>query len=130
MNQLGSAYDVITVSFGDAIASGIDPTLINIVESMGPLGASLTVANALAYSATVVLLIMRAAAALPGFAAALVCDLTGWVMYSTQSTYDFWAASSHQIDDWVANGLLLVCLIGLIILRQAGGLPRRLGKLR
>jgi len=94
---------------------------------MGSLGAALTIANAVAYSTTVGLLIFRMALALPVYAAALLFDLTGWVMYSTQTVYDFWAESTYQLSDWVANGLLLVCLIGLIILRQAGALPRRLG---
>ncbi|RKQ96580.1 MULTISPECIES: hypothetical protein [Maricaulis] len=126
LTQLGSATRVLIIKFGDAVSAGIDPTLVIIVDNMGMFGAALTVANAVAYSGAVALLVMRMSAALPVYAAALVFDLTGWVIYSTHSLYDFWSDSSNQIEDWVANGLLLVGLIGLIILRQAGALPKRL----
>ena len=126
VNQLASAYEVLVVTFGDAVSAGIDPTLIIIVDNMGPIAALLTIANATAYTATVALLLFRFSLALPVYAAALAFDLTGWIIYSTQSVYDHWAESTYQLSDWVANGLLLVCLIGVIILRQTGGLPRRI----
>lgn len=129
-NQLSSAANVLAVKFGDAISAGIDPSLIIIVEAMGPFLVLLTVANAICYTASTVLLAARFSAALPVFAAAVVFDLTGWVVYSSNATYDFWAASTPAPADWIANGLLLAGLIVMIILRQAGAIPRRLIKNR
>jgi len=125
-NQLSSASDVLAIKFGDAVPAGIDPSLIIVVETMGPFLVLLTVANAVCYGASTVLLALRYAAALPVYAAAIVFDLTGWVVYSSNSTYDFWAASTPAPADWVVNGLLLAGLIVMIILRQAGTIPRHL----
>ncbi|WP_323760938.1 hypothetical protein [Maricaulis sp.] len=126
LNQLSSAADVLAVKFGDAVSAGIDPSLIIIVEAMGPFLVLLTMANAICYAASTVLLATRFAAALPVYAAAVVFDLTGWMVYSSTSTYDFWAASTPAPADWVANGLLLAGLIVMIALRQAGSIPRHL----
>ncbi|WP_291766575.1 hypothetical protein [Maricaulis sp.] len=128
INQIMSAADVLAIKFGDAISAGIDPSLIIIVESMGPFLVLLTVANATCYAASTVFLIGRFAAALPVYAAAMVFDLTGWVVYSSNSIYDFWAASTSEPADWVVNGLLMVGLIAMILLRQAGVLPHHVIK--
>ncbi len=125
-NQLSSAFDVLAIKLGDAVSAGINPSLIIVVETMGPLLVLLTVANAVCYAASTVLLALRYAAVLPVYTAAVVFDLTGWVVYSSNSTYDLWVASTPAPADWVVNGLLLVGLIVMIILRQAGAIPRHL----
>ena len=124
INQLLSAVGVLVIKFGDAISAGISPSLILIVEEMGPFLVVLTVANAICYAASTVLLAARYSAALPVYSAAVVFDLTGWMVYSSNATYDFWAASTPAPEDWVANALLLAGLIVMIILRQAGTMPR------
>lgn len=125
-NQLSSAANVLAIKFGDAVSAGIDPSLIIIVEAMGPFLVVLTVANAICYAASTVLLAARFSAALPVYAAAVAFDLTGWVVYSSDSNYDFWAASAPAPADWIANSLLLAGLIVMIILRQAGAIPRHM----
>jgi hypothetical protein len=130
LNQLRSAFQVLVVMLGDPAAAEIDPTFIVIVNNMSAFAVALTLANAVCYTLTVALLVLRASLALPVYAAALFFDLVGWVIYSSDSIYDFWAASNHEVADWVANGLLLVCLIGVIVLRQSGALPKSFQKAR
>lgn len=129
-NQLSSTANVLAIKFGDAVSAGIDPSLIMIVEAMGPLLVVLTVANAICYAASTVLLAGRFSEALPVYVAAVVFDLTGWVVYSSSPTYDLWAASTSAPADWIANGFLLAGLIIMIILHQAGAIPRHMIRIR
>jgi hypothetical protein len=119
--QLGMQARLIAVLTGNAERLGVDDYVVQVVSSLSPLELAGTIGNTLAYPASAVLLALRREAGILVYLIAFVLDIGSWLSYSMQAAYDQLPISAY---DWLINTGLLVCLLGLVILRQRGHFRR------